>query len=229
MPRRGGAKGRRRPPPSVLAPSSVVPGDPASGGGTVVVHEHVEDRLHNANKVRNKIKRNEVVRKIKKRRNAEKKVEKERRHKELKAQGLPLPVPKTIETTRTEDCTFVAADDPDVAADERTDEFAALLSRDDPPSVMLTTCPKPPKATHDFAEELARVLPHASYRVRKETTLVKEAVRYARDHGHTALCVINENRKEVNGLTVIHLPEGPTLCYDLSSVRLSRDIAGHGR
>ena len=73
--------------------------------------------LHDVNEVRNKHKRNEVVKKIKKKKRAEKKVEKEKRQKLLKEQGLPLPKPQTIDSQRTHDETFVSEDDPEVIED----------------------------------------------------------------------------------------------------------------
>ena len=72
----------------------------------------------------------------------------------LKEQGLPLPKPQTIDSQRTRDETFVSEDDPEVIEDERCDEFAELLSGSEPPSLLITTCPKPSKATHTFVKEL---------------------------------------------------------------------------
>ena len=154
--------------------------------------------LHDVNEVRNKHKRNEVVKKIKKKKRAEKKVEKEKRQKLLKEQGLPLPKPQTIDSQRTHDETFVSEDDPEVIEDERCDEFAELLSGSEPPSLLITTCPKPSKATHTFVKELECVFPFATYKKRKETTLVSQVVEYAKQQGHTAIMVINEDVKQVS-------------------------------
>lgn len=43
------------------------------------------------------------------------------------------------------------------------------------------------------------------------------------------MVVINEDKKELNGMIVCHLPEGPTAMFNLSSVVLNRDIKGRGR
>merc|ERR1712224_378686 len=187
------------------------------------------DALHDVNVVKNKQKRNEVVKKIKKKRKAEKKVEKEKRHKLLKEQGLPLPKPETIDSKRTPDVTFVEDDnDPEVVEDERNDEFAELLASEEAPNLLMTTCPKPSKATHMFAKELECVFPFSVYKKRKETTLVSEVVEYAKQQGHTAVMIINEDVKKVDGLTLIHLPSGPTMSFKVTSLRLSRQILGHG-
>lgn len=188
-----------------------------------------EDALHDVNVVKNKQKRNEIVRKIKKKRKAAKKADKEKRQKLLKEQGLPLPKPQTIESKRTHDETFVAKDDPEILEEESTDEFADLLSGTEPPSLLITTCPKPSKATHTFVKELECVFPFSTYKKRKETTLVSQVVEYAIDQGHTAVMIINEDVKQVDAMTLIHLPHGPTLSFKLSSLRLSHSIFGHGK
>ena len=46
-------------------------------------------------------------------------------------------------------------------------------------------------------------------------------------HARGAL-VVSEDHKVVNGLWLIHLPGGPTAHFKLSSLKLSRDIKGHG-
>lgn len=41
--------------------------------------------------------------------------------------------------------------------------------------------------------------------------------------------VVNENRKQPNGLLIVALPEGPTAHFKLSSIQLSKKIKGHGK
>jgi ribosome production factor 1 len=41
--------------------------------------------------------------------------------------------------------------------------------------------------------------------------------------------IINEDKKMPNQLTVIHLPNGPTAHFKLSSIALNKDIRGHGK
>ena len=180
-------------------------------------------------KLPKKLKRKKRKLKPVRKRKAAKKADKEKRQKLLKEQGLPLPKPQTIESKRTHDETFVAKDDPEILEEESTDEFADLLSGTEPPSLLITTCPKPSKATHTFVKELECVFPFSTYKKRKETTLVSQVVEYAIDQGHTAVMIINEDVKQVDAMTLIHLPHGPTLSFKLSSLRLSHSIFGHGK
>ena len=53
---------------------------------------------------------------------------------------------------------------------------------------------------------------------------VKQIAEYASNRGFTNLIVLNENRKEVNGLLLVHLPHGPTARFRLSNLKLSREI-----
>lgn len=45
----------------------------------------------------------------------------------------------------------------------------------------------------------------------------------------TDIVIINEDKKKVTGLTFIHLPEGPTFYFKLSSFVEVKKIVGHGR
>ncbi len=55
-------------------------------------------------------------------------------------------------------------------------------------------------------------------------TALKKMVKYATAKGFTDIAVFNEDRKQVNGLLLIHLPAGPTAHFRLSSLKLSKDI-----
>ena len=55
-------------------------------------------------------------------------------------------------------------------------------------------------------------------------TPIKKMVKYATARGFTDVAVFNENQKHVNGLLLIHLPNGPTAHFKLSSLKLSKDI-----
>ncbi len=68
-----------------------------------------------------------------------------------------------------------------------------------------------------------QVLPSAQYYKRAGFPL-KKIAKYAAARGFTDLVVVNEDRKSVNGLLVIHLPGGPTAHFRLSKLVLSKDL-----
>ena len=53
---------------------------------------------------------------------------------------------------------------------------------------------------------------------------MKKIVEYATNEGFTNLLVFNEDQKHVNGLLMVHLPDGPTAHFKLSSVVMSKQI-----
>jgi ribosome production factor 1 len=121
-----------------------------------------------------------------------------------------------------------APDDEEVAADESMDEFAAHFARDRPPNVLLTTCYKPSGTMYKFLAEMLEVLPAATYYKRRGFPL-KKIVEFASARDYTDLMVFNEDRGQINGLLLVHLPDGPTARFRLSSLVLGADIKGHGR
>lgn len=56
---------------------------------------------------------------------------------------------------------------------------------------------------------------------------LKKICEYATNRDYTDVIVLNEDRKSVNGLLLIHLPGGPTAHFKLSSLKLSKDIQVH--
>jgi hypothetical protein len=53
---------------------------------------------------------------------------------------------------------------------------------------------------------------------------LKKIVKYATAKGFTDVAVFNEDRKQINGMLLIHLPAGPTALFRLSSLKLSKEI-----
>lgn len=184
--------------------------------------------------IRNKIVRSQKYAQLRASAKREKKKARAKRDKEIaRAEELgqeppPKPVPKTIESTREADETVVGGDDGEVAADEGDDEFAAHFARERPPHVLLTTCYKPTGRMYKLTREMLTVLPCATYYERQGFPL-KKIVQYASNRDFTDLVVFNEDRKQINGLLLVHLPDGPTARFRLSNLVLGQDIKGHGR
>jgi len=135
---------------------------------------------------------------------------------------------QTIENQRVKDITKVESEDEEVAGDEEQDEFAAHFANARPPNVLLTTCYKPTGGMYKFISEMLEVFPMATYYKRKGYPL-KKIVEYASNREFTDIVVFNEDKKTINGMLVVHLPDGPTAQFKLSNLVLSKDIKGHGR
>ncbi|KAJ3074146.1 Ribosome production factor 1 [Podochytrium sp. JEL0797] len=185
------------------------------------------------NEIRNKIKRSEVVNKLRmekartklKRRMKTRK--EEQANPELKEERLAANVPKTLENTREEDETMVDAEDEEVFASEETDEFASYFNGK-PPKIMITTSRRATPATYEFANEFVGIFPDAQFIKRGPQFEVKKIVELAIGRDYTDVIIINEDKKTPNAITVIHLPHGPTAHFKLSSIKLNKEIRGHG-
>jgi|TARA_B110000503_G_scaffold70383_1_gene109508 ribosome production factor 1 len=178
--------------------------------------------------IKNKIARSELYGKLKHHKALERKKKRSVRQKEeeraVAAGEVPKPrqVPKTIENQRTPDETFVEAGDDEVAEEDAEDEFASYFSSSSEPRVIITTSRKPSGEMFKFLENLFTVVPNATYYSRRSYH-VQEIVKHASTRGFTDLLVFNENKKfshgaRVNGLLHVHLPDGPTALYRLSSL-----------
>ena len=172
----------------------------------------------------------ELKHKLKKKKAADRR---RRQKEEAKAEELgiappPRQTPKTIENQRVKDITAVEPDDEEVAADEADDEFAEHFNASRPPNVLITTCYRPSGVMYKFIADLLDTLPTVTYYKRQGYPL-KKIVQYAANRGFTDIMVFNEDRKNVNGLVLVHLPDGPTARFRLSNLVLSSDIKGHGR
>ncbi|KAJ3349703.1 Ribosome production factor 1 [Entophlyctis luteolus] len=186
------------------------------------------------NDIKNKMKRSEVVNNLRieknrlklKRRMRTRKAEAE--NPELKEERLRANVPRTLESTREADDTIVEPDDEEVFASEDTDEFASYFNGT-PPKILVTTSKRATGDTYDFAKEFCSIFPDAQFVKRGPQFQVKRIVELAIGREFTDVVIINENKKTPDAVTVIHLPNGPTAHFKLSSVKLNKEIRGHGK
>ncbi|KAI8866166.1 Brix-domain-containing protein [Ramicandelaber brevisporus] len=195
--------------------------------------------------IKNKHKREEVYLRMKK---AQGKVKRERRaelrkverdNPELKEQRLKENVPATLENTREYDATVVGVDedgdgqgggeDAEVVADEAEDELASYFVDGVAPKVVVTTSPKAHAESVKFAMELSDMIPTADYVRRGNQNDLKKIVQYCINREYTDLMVIKEDHGEPTALTLIHLPNGPTAHFRLTSVVRGKEIEGHAR
>ena len=185
--------------------------------------------------IRNKEKRQEVNARRKQLINLIKKKAKLRRKKEeavdpkKREARLQKNVPKTLENTREHDETMVDADDEEVMQDEQHDEFSPYFERAVPPKIVITTSLGASAPVYEIAQEFTQIFPNAEFVKRKPNYDIKHMVKFASNRAYTDLIILNEHRKEVNAVTVIHLPEGPTMHFKLTNFIPGKAIHNHGR
>ena len=176
--------------------------------------------------IKNKERRNLLYRKMKADQVKEKREERQKRLKEYKALGKNAPpkqVPKTIENMREFDDTLVAPDDEDVQQDEAVDEFASYFRAEREPKILVTTSDYAHSKTLRFCREFMRTVPNSEFKRRKRMS-IKRMVVAASERGYTDIIVVNEDRGIPNALLSIHLTNGPTACFKLSSIKYCKEI-----
>ncbi|EIN06043.1 Brix-domain-containing protein [Punctularia strigosozonata HHB-11173 SS5] len=124
---------------------------------------------------------------------------------------------------------------PENDADFANDPFASYFTAADPtkpPKVLVTTSPRATRASYEFCEELCAIFPGSEFVRRNKKSRGFEMGRiagWAAGRGYGALMVVNEDMKKPNAITIVHLPEGPTAYFKLTSIQLSKQIHGHAR
>lgn len=153
--------------------------------------------------------------------------------------GLPKRTPRTIESTRVPNDDFVDINDQEVQIDESLDELSSYFNKEVVPKILITASHNPHTKTIKFCRELRNVIPNSEFRFRKKAS-IKKMVNAAVDRGFTDIVIINEdwrkpskfiisnlansNRISIDALLHIHLPDGPTAYYRLSSIRYCKEI-----
>ena len=187
--------------------------------------------LGNEINITNKLKRQEIFADIKHEKNKErhtmrrKRAKEERENPELREQRLKENVTQTIENTRVYDETI----NKEVEGDE--DDLMRYFNSNsnEPPKIFLTTNVNAKKSAYEFANILIEILPNVTVVKRKFGYKLKEISDICIKRNFTDIVIINEDKKKVTGLTFIHLPEGPTFYFKLSSFVEVKKIVGHGR
>lgn len=123
----------------------------------------------------------------------------------------------------------MAADDEEVAADEQQDEFASYFEHGLAAKIIVTTSRRASANAQAFATELADIFPGAEYIRRQPNYDIQHIQKFAAERGYTDLLIVNNDTKTINALTVVHLPEGPTMHFRLTSVKMAKRIRGHGK
>lgn len=212
---------------------------------------HTENRIwkmsgKDISGIKNKQKRQQLYAEIKHAKNKERhkmrraRAKEERENPELKAKRLRENVPKTIESMRVYDETIRTdskendgenedGEDNELTGEDDLSKYFNTNHRERPPKIFLTTNVNARKAAYEFANVLIEILPNVQFVKRKFGIKLKEIASMCIKRDFTDMVIINEDKKRVTGLTFIHLPEGPTFYFKVSSFVEKNKIEGHGR
>lgn len=155
--------------------------------------------------------------------------DKKKRKLEKKQEGddVPKKVPHTLETLREKDETTVEhaleEEQDEVQKDMELDELSSYYQNSYEPKVLITYSDNPHNKTRIFGKELTRIIPNSLSRYRQRSS-VKKIVKSAIRENVTDVIIVNENQKQPNGFLLIHLPNGPTAHFRLSSCKITTEL-----
>lgn len=135
-------------------------------------------------------------------------------------QHIPTEILKNEETLRQE----LAYDNSlsnELNLEELDNEYANVGIAD--PKVCITTSRGPSSKLKQFAKEMRLVVPN-SVRVNRGGYKIKDILLTLKQKEFTDIIIVHENRGIPDGLTLCHLPHGPTLTFTLYNVVTRHDI-----
>lgn len=178
----------------------------------------------------NKIRRSTIINKQRREQKHQKSQARRARHREEQLLGDAAPPrrePITIESTRVfDDETGRPLTTKEALA--ITDEFTAVLAGDVQPRVVITTGLKATEVSFEFIKQVLPVFPGMTYFERLDSSIAEFATK-ATEKSFTDVLVVKEDKNKLSTLTHVHLPDGPSAIYKLSSFVPTNAIKGHGR
>ncbi|KAK2880192.1 hypothetical protein FQN49_000485 [Arthroderma sp. PD_2] len=121
----------------------------------------------------------------------------------------------------------------DLAPDALAAKFPSLFptKAPPPPKILITTSLN--SALHQQAKLLTEFFPNSVYIRRSAHRYshkfsIREISSFAANRNYTAVVVLEEDLKRVSGLTIVHLPVGPTFHFSISNWIEGKKLPGHG-
>ncbi|XP_058743545.1 uncharacterized protein LOC131616277 [Vicia villosa] len=147
--------------------------------------------------------------------------EKKRKIREALEEGKPIPTELRKEETALRRQIDLEDENTTVPTTHIDDEYAFAAEKD--PKIMLTTSRDPSAPLKQFVTELSTVFPNAQ-RINRGGQAISEIINACRSHDYTDVILVHEHRGVPAGLTLYHLPFGPTACFSLVNVVTRHEI-----
>ncbi len=114
------------------------------------------------------------------------------------------------------------------------EKFPSLFTTENLPTPKILVTTSLNSNLHHEAQILATLFPHSVYVPRSAHRYshkfsVREISSFASNRNFTAVLVLKEDQKKPTGLTVVHLPHGPTFHFSISNWVEGKKLPGHGR
>ena len=121
----------------------------------------------------------------------------------------------------------------DLTPEALATRFPTLFSTESPPTPKILITTSINSSLHNQAQLLATLFPHSVYIPRSSHRYghkfsVREISSFASNRKYTAVMVLKEDQKKPTGLTLVHLPQGPTFHFSISNWVEGKKLPGHG-
>lgn len=147
--------------------------------------------------------------------------EKKRKIKEALQEGKPIPTELRNEEAELRRQIDFEDENTAVPKTHIDDEYANASEKD--PKILITTSRNPSAPLTQFVKELKIVFPNAQ-RMNRGNQVIKEIIETCRAHDFTDVILVHEHRGVPDGITISHLPFGPTAYFGLLNVVTRHDI-----
>ena len=121
----------------------------------------------------------------------------------------------------------------DLTPDSLALKFPTLFTDEAPPTpkILLTTSIN--STLHEEANLLCTLFPNSVYIPRSAHRYghkfsIREIAKFATNRNYTALVVVKEDAKKPTGMSIVHLPSGPTLHFSIANWVEGKKLPGHG-
>ncbi|EEP79316.1 hypothetical protein UREG_04162 [Uncinocarpus reesii 1704] len=121
----------------------------------------------------------------------------------------------------------------DLTPESLAAKFPSLFPDEAPPAPKILITTSLNSTLHSQAAILTEFFPNSIYIRRSAHRYshkfsVREIAKFAANRDYTAVVVVEEDQKRVSGLTVVHLPVGPTFHFSVSNWIEGKKLPGHG-
>ncbi|EGC45111.1 RNA processing factor 1 [Histoplasma capsulatum var. duboisii H88] len=121
----------------------------------------------------------------------------------------------------------------DLAPDALAAKFPSIFTKGPPPTPKILITTSINSTLHAQAHLLTDLFPNSVY-IRRSAHKhshkysVREISKFASNRKFTAVVVVEEDQKRVSGITIVHLPVGPTFHFSVSNWIEGKKLPGHG-
>ncbi|KAF6839774.1 RNA processing factor 1 [Colletotrichum plurivorum] len=112
-------------------------------------------------------------------------------------------------------------------------KFPALFTDTPPPvpKILITTSLN--STLHHEAQIFRTVFPNATYVPRSAHRYghkysLREISKFAANRDYTAVVLLKEDQKKLTGMSIVHLPAGPTFTFSITNFMEGKKLPGHG-